>query len=288
MRRLGNRLQVADEPKHIRALHHHARGFVIDMLREIFRAAGFRMRANHLARERRERLDRRGIMRMQAARKHGFGPARDALRHQHGLSRRGRAVVERGVRHFHAGHERHLRLEFEQILQRTLRDLRLIRRIRGEKFRALDQVIHRCGDMMPVGAGAAEERDRSCRDVLSRYSRQRALDLEFALRVGKRRERFAADHRFLRHVAEQSIDVRHVNGAQHGAAVVRCKRKIAHGQSDFVNSAYWASVISLPVSPLFDTRSLKNQPSPSGSALIFEGSSPSAGLVSLTSPLTGA
>ena len=80
-----------------------------------------------------------------------------ALRHQHGFGCRGRAVVQRCVGHLHAGQQRHLRLEFEKILQRALRNFRLIRRVGGEKFRTLDQMIDGGRNVMLIGARAAEE-----------------------------------------------------------------------------------------------------------------------------------
>ena len=126
---------------------------------------------------------RLGIMRMQAARQDRLAALGDALGHQHRFGRGGRAVIERGVGHFHAGQQRHLGLEFEQILQRALRDFRLIGRVAGEEFRALDQMIHRAGHMMLVGARAAEKRRRARRDVLRRQLGQRALDFQLALRV---------------------------------------------------------------------------------------------------------
>jgi hypothetical protein len=53
-----------------------------------------------------------------------------------------------------------LRLELEEILQRTLRDLGLIRRVARQELRALNQVIDGCRHMMLVGARADEERHR--------------------------------------------------------------------------------------------------------------------------------
>ena len=70
-------------------------------------------------------------------------------------------------------------------LQRALGDLRLIGRVAGEEFRALDQVVDGRGDVVAIGAGAEEERDRSRRDVARRHARQRALDLDLAHAVGQ-------------------------------------------------------------------------------------------------------
>ena len=67
-------------------------------------------------------------------------PARDAHRHHDRFRGRRGAVIHRGVRHIHAGQQRHLGLELEEILQRALRHLRLVRRVGGQKLAALDQV----------------------------------------------------------------------------------------------------------------------------------------------------
>ena len=131
---------------------------------------------------------RLGIMRMQTARQTSLAALGYAARHQHGLGGRGRAVIHRGVRDLHAGEQRHLGLEFEQDLQRALRDFGLIGRVGGEKFRALDQMIDAGRNMMAVGARAAEERHRSRRRVGARQRRHVALDLELA-RVRRQIER---------------------------------------------------------------------------------------------------
>jgi len=80
-------------------------------------------------------------------------------------------------------------------------------------------MIDRGRNMMLVGAGAAEERSRArgCRP--RRHARQRALDLELALRVRKI-EDAAADHGFLRHVAKQRVDIARADLRQHCAAVI--------------------------------------------------------------------
>ena len=88
-------------------------------------------------------------------------PLGDAVRHQHRLGGRGRAVIHRGVGDLHAGQHRDLGLELEQIMQRALRDLGLVRRVGGEELRALDQVIDARRHVVLVGAAADEERHRS-------------------------------------------------------------------------------------------------------------------------------
>ncbi len=75
-----------------------------------------------------------------------------------GFGGRGGAVIHRGIGHIHAGQQGHLGLELEQILQRALRHFRLVGRVGGEELAALDQVIDRGRDMVPIGAGAQEAR----------------------------------------------------------------------------------------------------------------------------------
>ena len=59
----------------------------------------------------------------------------DPLRHQHGLGRRRRAVVDRVVGDVHPEQVADQGLELERVLQRALADLGLIRRVRGVELR---------------------------------------------------------------------------------------------------------------------------------------------------------
>ncbi len=222
---MGRRSRI--RPEYVRALHHHAGGLVVDQGGDVFGLARRDRRAHHHARQIRHRLHGLGIMGMQAAGENGLGAPRQALRHQHRFGGGGRAVIERGIRHLHAGQQRHLGLEFEQHLQRALRDLRLIGRVGGEKFRTLDQVIDRAGHMMLVGARAAEERHRACRHIAGRQFRQRTLHLHLALgfRQIEGRQRH---HRLARHIPEQRVDIGRADLGQHGAAIVRGQRQVTH------------------------------------------------------------
>ncbi len=102
-------------------------------------------------------LDGVGIVGMQAGRQQRLAAPGDAVRHQDGFRRGGRAVVHRGVGRLHAGQGGDLGLELEGGLQGALGDLGLIGRVGGQELRALDQMIDRRRDVMAVGAGAAEE-----------------------------------------------------------------------------------------------------------------------------------
>ena len=183
MHRIGNRLQIADEAKHVRALHDDAGGFVIDQLDEILFAARQHRRARDFAGEIGDGFHRFRIMRVQAAGENGLAPLRHPLRHQHGFGGGSGAVVQRRVCHFHSGEQRDLRLEFEQVLQCALRQLGLIRGVGGQELAALDQVIDRGRNVVAIGAAAEKERHRAGDGVFSRHRGEAALDLEFAHRT---------------------------------------------------------------------------------------------------------
>ena len=83
-------------------------------------------------------------------------------------------------------------------------------------------------NVMTIGARPAEERRRTRCDVSRSESRERTLDFQLALMVGKF-ERRAAYYGFLRHIAEQRIDIGRADRGKHRAPVVGSKRQIAHG-----------------------------------------------------------
>ena len=132
-------------------------------------------------------------MGMQPARQDGLAALGDALGHQHGFRGRGRAIIERGIGHLHAGQQCHLGLEFEQILQGALGDFRLVGRVAGEEFGTLDQVIHGSRNMMLVRAAADKERHRAGRHVHRGKPSDFALDLDLGFRqrqIGERPQPF--------------------------------------------------------------------------------------------------
>ena len=227
MSRLGDGPQVADQAEHIRRLHHHTGGILVDQSDDVLGLARRDRDAGDGAEQARHRLHRLGIMGMQAARQDRLAAFGDALGHQHRFGGGGGTVIERGVGHLHAGQQRHLGLELEQILQRALGDFRLVGRVAGEEFRALDQVIHRAGHMVLVGARTAEEWGGPGGGVLRRHLRQRALHFHLALGVGQI-EGGQRDMRRPGHVAEQRVHIRRADPRQHGAAVVGGQRQIAH------------------------------------------------------------
>ena len=109
-------------------------------------------------------------------------PTGDAVGHHHRLGTRGGAVIERGVGDLHAGQQRHLGLELEQILQGPLRHLGLVWGVGGQEFAALDQMIDRGRHMMVVRPTADKERSRAGGEILRGHPRNRPLDLDLAHR----------------------------------------------------------------------------------------------------------
>jgi hypothetical protein len=107
-----------------------------------------------------------------------------------------------------------------------LRDFRLVRRVGGQKFAALNQVIDGGGDMMMVGAGAEEKRNRGAAGIFGRQ----ILDggFHFDLAGVQRQIDQIVQQRRRRHVLEKPVDADFADGRQHGLAVVVAKRQITH------------------------------------------------------------
>ena len=174
----------------------------------------------------RQRLGDGAIVRMQPTRQHGLLAPRDPVRHQHRFAARGRAVVHRGVGDIHAGQQRHLRLELEQHLQRALRDFRLIRRVARQELGALDQVIDARRHVMPVRAGADEERHRAGSGVARGEPADLALDRDLALR--QREGRQFLEQLAARHIGKEVVDRTDADLGEHVRPVGRVEREITH------------------------------------------------------------
>ena len=94
------------------------------------------------------------ILRMHRSCNHRLVPPGHAHGHQHRFRRARGTVVHAGVGHIHAGQFGNHGLEFEDGLQRSLRDLRLIRRIAGQKFAALHQRVNDHRAIVAIAARA--------------------------------------------------------------------------------------------------------------------------------------
>ena len=106
-----------------------------------------------------DRLRHLRVGRIDGARQQNAPRVRGAIgahRHQTGFRQRRGAVVQRGVRHFHARERAHHGLIFVDQLQRALTGLGLIRRIGGIEFAARRDGPHRRRDVVLIGARADE------------------------------------------------------------------------------------------------------------------------------------
>jgi len=78
------------------------------------------------------------------------------VRQDHCFCGGSRAVIVRSVADVHAGEQADQALELEDRLERALGNFGLIRSVRRIKLTALQEVIHRCGDVVLVCAGTQE------------------------------------------------------------------------------------------------------------------------------------
>ena len=107
-----------------------------------------------------------------------------------------------------------------------MRDFRLVGRVAGEEFAALDQMVDARRDMVAIGA-AAEEEGRFARDqILPRQRAKLPLDRHFR-RMHRQVDR-PVEPRRLRHVAEQIVDRLGADRGEHARAVVVAQGQITH------------------------------------------------------------
>ena len=221
---VGGVVQIAEK---VRRLHDDAGGVGGDVRCEVFAAGDVGRREIEAEPEELGLGPHRfAVVGMQRPGQDRAVAAGQALGHQHRFGGGGRAFVHRRVGDLHAGQHRHLGLELEQELERALADFRLVRRVGGQELAALDQVIDRRRNMMAIGPAAQERRPRPGRAILCRHRRHRPLDFELALVI--RQIQQAVDAGGGRDVAEQFVDRRRADHAQHVAAVVAGERQIAH------------------------------------------------------------
>ena len=239
MARGGERRQIGDMAEQIGVLDDDAAGLRPDQrgqpVEVVERRQVGRAGDDLIVGEARQRLEHRDVMRVHARRDQRLLAPRHPARHEHRLGHRGRAVVHRRVGDIHAGEARHLRLEFEQILQRALRDLGLVGGVAGQELAALDEVVDRGRDMVLVGAAAEEERPGAGGHVARREAAEMPLDRLLGHVRRQPRDR-AGEPRRLGHVGEQRLDVGDADGSQHGTAVGGGVREIAHQVSPCCSS----------------------------------------------------
>ena len=172
-----------------------------------------RVGRNHLA-----------ILWMHRARDDSLVASGDAHGHHHGLSRAGRTVVHRRVGDLHAGEFADHRLELEHRLQRTLRDLRLVRRVAGQKLAALDE---RVDDDRPIVAIRPRAKKAGVARCIVVGEGAEAID-DLRLRVLARNRKIARQLKFGGNRRKQIVNGIDANLRKHLLAVVGRLGQIAH------------------------------------------------------------
>ena len=149
------------------------------------------------------------------------------MEHRHRLGG-GRSLVEqRRRRDVHGGEILDDRLEVEQRFEPALRDLRLIRRVGRVPARILEHVAQ---DHARRDAAVVAEADVGARDdVLSRDALQPAQVGMLGFAVGQVERRAGADPRRNR-LIDESVERRHANGVEHGAARRRVRADVPGGE----------------------------------------------------------
>ena len=128
------------------------------------------------------------------------------------LDRGGRAVVERSVRHLHAGHLGDQALELEDRGERALSHLRLVGRVGGRELGARGQRFEGGRDPVVVES-AAQEGDGAVGVVLARPAAEAAAQLDLGQRP-VHRERALEPH-LARDRREQVLEARDADALEH-------------------------------------------------------------------------
>ncbi len=240
MCRVRDGLQVGDATENVGILHHDAAGVFIDPRDQASRVGrglhGGRGMRDFVIGEFRHGLDDLGIVRVQRAREHDFAlfAPSDATGHRHRFPAGGRAIIHARIGHRAAIETRDLALEFEQHLQRALRDFRLVGRVGGQELAALDDVIDAGGDMVLIRPCPEEERRVGRRQVLLRQPPHMLFDRHFAGMHRQPMDR-AIEPCLLGHIGEQRIHIGCADFFEHRRTVGVGQGKVAHSYS---NSPY--------------------------------------------------
>jgi hypothetical protein len=142
------------------------------------------------------------ILRMHRPRNYRAITARHAHRHHDRFSRTRRAVIHRRVRDLHACQLADHRLELEHCLQRSLRDLRLVRRIARQKLATRDDRIDQHRPIVLVNTRA--QKARISRSILVRVLTKLVDDLSLAMLAWNRK--IALELVLLRNTCKQIVD----------------------------------------------------------------------------------
>ena len=150
--RFGDRGNVLDGAEEVRRLDQYAGGVVVDRHIEAVEIDAAVLAVTE-GRDRHALVARVGgddfaILGMNGAQPPPPSRPVTRARHHQRLGRAGRAVVHGRVGDIHAGQFADHRLKLEDRLQRSLRDLRLIRRVRGEELAARNQRVDHHGPIV--------------------------------------------------------------------------------------------------------------------------------------------
>ena len=212
----GCRLQTAEE---VRLLEDHCRGIP----RRLPHRAGIRDSAvvrnlDDLEPEpARERADDLAHLRVGRLGDDDAVAAGRRLGDEAGVGRHSRAVVARGVGDVHSGELADRGLVLEDRLQHALRQLGLVRRVRGEELAALQHRVDDRRDVVVVDPGAEE------RDLVDDVPRGELLQVprELGLRRAPARRELPSEADAGRDVAEELLDRRDADRREHRLAVHR-------------------------------------------------------------------
>ena len=161
--RLANQLQVFDDAEEVGRLHRDAAGVLGSSSKFLSIESPVRTDADRYDLEA-GRLSV-GVENGPVDRVHRFRDdhsiafaAKNAMGEQGRLDKRGCTVVQGGVGDLHARESGHQGLELEESLQGSLRDLRLVRGIRGEELGPRENSVDRGGLYVPVDARTEKAR----------------------------------------------------------------------------------------------------------------------------------
>ena len=172
-----------------------------------------------------QRLQQRHVPSVQAAR-HKHAPPVRPEGHVNGLRQRGGAVIERGVRHSHAGQLAHHRLVLEEHLQNALGQLGLVGRVGRVELRAGGERPYDRGHVVVVRARPSETHEVVHVAVPRRESSKVRHELHLGDALAHREPPIEPDgHRDL---IEETIQGPHADRREHVVDLVLCMRSERH------------------------------------------------------------
>ena len=203
------------------------------------------------------------IERVHAAREDDLGPLGDGVGHQRRLGQGRRAVIDRRVRHVHAGELGDHRLVLVDRPQGPLARLGLVGRVRREELAARDQVVDRAGDVVIVGARAHEADVRV--GVGVPFGERLHVTDQIGLGEGGRQVERPREPRLRGDLDEQLLDPTRTDHAEHLSLLGRRVGDVPRGHQwppCLRNSSYCSAVRSWSHSALVEGLTTIIQPLP--------------------------